>query len=59
MKKEYLTINEAAEFLNKSVRTIYILVGKRKIPHLKRGQLYFKIDELKAWLEDGKREVID
>jgi excisionase family DNA binding protein len=38
--------------------TIYNLVNQRKIPHSKRGhKLIFNEDELKKWVEEGKRRT--
>jgi excisionase family DNA binding protein len=56
---EYLTIDEAADFLHKSTATIYKLVHERKIPVLKQsGRLYFRRDELGQWLESGRRKTV-
>lgn len=51
-----LTVQEAAEFLNIAVPTIYSKVSLRELPHHKRGKrLYFSLDDLIAYVKDGKR----
>jgi excisionase family DNA binding protein len=36
--------------------TIYALVQRREIPHMKKGKkLYFNREELKAWIESGRK----
>jgi len=52
---------ELAETLTGLQRpTIYGLVSKRKIPHLKQGKrLYFSRQELIEWLKAGKRKTQD
>lgn len=56
---KYFGLREAADLLCKSVHTLYGMVSRREIPHIKRGnRLYFKEDDLRSWLEAGKRETI-
>jgi excisionase family DNA binding protein len=57
MKSEYLKIKEASEFLSVSTWQIYKLVKNREIPHIKKGELYFKVSDLEKWLESGRRDV--
>lgn len=55
----YLCLEEAADLICKSVHTLYGLVSRREIPHIKKGnRLYFKEDDLRSWLEAGERQVI-
>jgi excisionase family DNA binding protein len=58
IQKDFLNIQEAAEFLNLAVPTIYGLVSKREIPSLKIGKkLAFKRLDLIALLETGRRNT--
>lgn len=51
-----ISINEASKLLNLALPTIYALTSKREIPFLKRGKkLYFKRNELEAWLMEGRK----
>lgn len=59
-QKEFFNIQEASEYLNLAVPTIYSLVSKREIPSIKRGKkLAFKVSELREYLEKGKRKTVD
>lgn len=51
----YLTIDEASSFLKIAKQTIYHNLDK--IPHIKRGKLYFKKSDLLRYLEDGRQRV--
>lgn len=52
--KKFLTVTEAAEFLNLSVGTIYNLVSNKKIPFRKmRKRLYFIPLELYNLIQEG------
>lgn len=56
----FLTITEAADLLCKSIHTLYGMVSRRQIPHIKKGnRLYFREDHLRSWLEDGNRQTIN
>ncbi len=53
--KPVLDIEEAALFTGYSVKGLYALTSKRQIPHYKRnGKLYFKKEELVAWMTEQK-----
>ena len=55
--EQLLTIQEAAQFLNLTVPTIYSKVSKRELPVMKRGKrLYFSNIELMEYLKGGKRK---
>jgi excisionase family DNA binding protein len=55
---ELFTIQQAAEFLNLSVPTIYGHVSKAEIPVSKRGKrLYFSKEELTAWIKAGRKKT--
>ncbi|MBR9861711.1 helix-turn-helix domain-containing protein [bacterium] len=54
-RKEYLSVTEAAEFLNITPPTIYSKVSRKELPYMKRnGRLYFSMAELTNYLESGK-----
>ena len=54
-RKDLITIEEAASFLNLSKPTIYRLVSERNIPHNKKGKrLYFSKERLTEWVEEGE-----
>jgi len=51
----FLTVHEAAAFLNLAIPTIYGLVRDAKIPVYKRGRrLYFSKIELLDWIKEGR-----
>ena len=55
-KENYLTIDQAAEFLNLSKHTLYNLTMRKIIPHFKhRQKLYFMENQLRDWVETGHR----
>jgi len=48
----------AAHIIGKAIPTIYTLVHKRQLPHMKRGKdLYFSRKALLDWLREGKRKT--
>ncbi|MBK9396145.1 MAG: helix-turn-helix domain-containing protein [Saprospiraceae bacterium] len=51
-------MDEAAKLLTLSKQTIYGLVSKSTIPHLKKGKrLYFLKKDLITWILQGKRKT--
>jgi excisionase family DNA binding protein len=59
-KLEFLTVREAAKFLDLSVPTIYSKVHHRKLPYVKRGKrLYFSKQKLERYLETGQVQDFD
>jgi excisionase family DNA binding protein len=57
--EKLLSIQEAAEFLNLSVPTIYSKVSRNEIPYLKRTKrLYFSSVELMKYLKEGRKKSI-
>ncbi len=57
-KETLMSIDEAAQFLNVSKSTIYTWTSTKKIPYIKCGKrLYFKEQDLLAWLEKGKQKT--
>lgn len=54
--EKLLTIQEAADFLNLSVPTMYSKVSKGELPVMKRGKrLYFSRTELLDYLKEGRK----
>ena len=55
--KRYLDMEEIAEYVGVSRRTIYALVNKRQLPFIALSKRAFRFDRLKVdkWME--KREV--
>lgn len=57
-ENKLVDIETAADFLGYKVQTVYHKVNKRELPHFKRsGRLYFRLSELKNWVENGERKV--
>ena len=55
--EKFLSIQEAGQFLNLSVPTLYSKVSKGSIPVMKRGKrLYFSSIELLEYLKQGRRK---
>ena len=60
MEKEVLTINEAAEFLQLSKRSLYKLVGDGAIPGKKiLNRWRFERESLKRWLNNEGEKTGD
>ncbi len=56
--EKLLTVQEAAEFLNLSVPTIYLKVSKGEIPFMKRSKrLYFSNEELMNYIKEGRSKT--
>ena len=57
-QKSLLTVREAAEFLSLAVPTVYSMVSRGELPHMKRSKrLYFDRDELMAYLKEGRQQT--
>ena len=55
--EQLLTIQEAAQFLNLTVPTIYSKVSKGELPVMKRGKrLYFSSTELIEYIKEGRKK---
>jgi excisionase family DNA binding protein len=55
--EQFLTIQEAAEFLNLTVPTIYSKVSKNELPFMKRSKrLYFSLSELIEYIKEGRKK---
>lgn len=54
--EQLLTVQEAAQFLNLKVPTIYSKVSKDELPVMKRSKrLYFSSTELMEYLKEGRK----
>jgi predicted DNA-binding transcriptional regulator AlpA len=57
--EKLLSVQQAGDFLNLAIPTIYGLTQRNLIPHSKRGKrLYFLESELREWVNSGKRKTI-
>jgi excisionase family DNA binding protein len=57
--KEFLTLSQAAEYLNLANPTVYAMVGKRKIKYYKRTKrLYFLKSDLEEFIGAGRNKSI-
>lgn len=55
--EQLLTIQEAAQFLNLTVPTIYSKVSKGELPVMKRSKrLYFSSTELMEYIKEGRKK---
>lgn len=55
--EQVLTVQQAAEFLNLTVPTIYSKVSKGELPVMKRSKrLYFSSTELMEYLKEGRKK---
>jgi len=56
--EQLLTVQEAANFLNLSVPTIYSKVSRGELPVMKRGKkLHFSNTELMQYLKNGRKKT--
>ncbi len=57
-KDSFMTITEAATFLDLAVSTIYGKVCRMEIPVNKKGKrLYFEKNELLKWVKNGRKKT--
>ena len=55
--EQFLTIQEAADFMSLTVPTMYSKVSKGELPVMKRSKrLYFSRTELLEYLKDGRKK---
>lgn len=53
-----LTVEQAANFLNLAVPTIYSKVQRKELPVCRRGKrLYFSEKELTEWVKEGRQRT--
>ncbi len=56
--ERFLTIEEAAKFLDLTVPTVYAKVSRGELPYMKRGKrLYFSDIELYEYLKAGRKKT--
>jgi excisionase family DNA binding protein len=56
----FMTVQQASQFLNLSVQTLYSYTSKREIPFIKRGKkLYFRRVDLELWLDEGHKQSLE
>ena len=56
--QELLAVPEACDLLKVAKPTLYNLVHRKAIPHMKRGRrLYFSYRELLAWVAQGRKQT--
>lgn len=54
--EQFLSIQEAAQFLNLTVPTVYSKVSRGELPYMKRGKrLYFSNTELMDYVKAGRK----
>jgi excisionase family DNA binding protein len=60
-QKELLTVREAAHLLGMPDRTLYTLIYKRSIPHLRFSKriIRFSRTEIKAWIEKSSVSILE
>lgn len=57
--EKFLTVHQAAAFLDLAVPTIYSMVSEARIPVNKQGKrLYFSKLELEDWIKTGRKKTI-
>jgi excisionase family DNA binding protein len=56
---DLMTIEEVADFINMAVPSVYGLVHRKKIPHIKRGKrLIFEKIQIIEWLKSGRQKTL-
>jgi excisionase family DNA binding protein len=57
-QEEFLTVEQASEFLNLSIQTIHNMTHEKRIPFMKRSKrCYFLKDDLIKYLKDGRKKT--
>ncbi len=57
--EQLLTIQEASDFLNLKVPTLYSKVSRNEIPYMKRAKrLYFSKSELMEYIKEGRHKTV-
>jgi excisionase family DNA binding protein len=55
---DYLSLEQAAEFICRSKSTVYGMVTRGEIPNIKKGKrLLFKRTDLEEWINKGARKT--
>ena len=56
---EFLSIDQASQFIHLAKSTIYSLTSKNLIPFLKKGKkIWFSKSLLSSWLNDGRQKTV-
>ncbi len=56
VERRFLSVEQAAVYLNLAKQTLYGLTSKRSIPFFKKGKrLYFRETDLENWLLSGRK----
>jgi excisionase family DNA binding protein len=57
---EILTVAEAAAYLRLSKAQLYVMIGKKQIPHIRLGQkrVVIRRTELEKWLEGNSQKAM-
>lgn len=59
LQNQFLTVKEAAKYLNLAVPTVYSLVSKGELPYMKRSKrLYFSREDLMSYIRNGRQQSI-
>lgn len=54
-----MTIEQVASFINMAVSSVYGLIHRKQIPHIKRGKrLIFEKKQIVEWLQSGRQRTI-
>ncbi|MCB0745238.1 MAG: helix-turn-helix domain-containing protein [Ignavibacteriae bacterium] len=61
LEKEFFTLEEATLYLGQSKSSLYKLTSRKEIPFYVPGgkMIYFRKEELDAWIIDSKVETVD
>ena len=58
-ENDLMTIEELSAFINMAVTSIYGLIRRRQIPHIKRGKrLIFEKTKIIEWLKSGGQNTV-
>jgi excisionase family DNA binding protein len=58
LSEPLLSVRAAADLLNVSTRTVYDLVARDEIPHVRvGGQIRFVPGAIERWLQDGGKQA--
>lgn len=58
-QSDLIDLSEASKVLNLAPQTIYGMVSKNTLPHMKRGKkLYFSRKELTEWIQAGRKKTV-
>lgn len=56
IKKMYVGLQEAADYLNVSKSYLYKMTSKKDLPHYKPNgkKIFFAVSDLNSWIESGR-----